>query len=94
MGRPKGCSKPIGSGRKAGTPNRRSEFFGVSARLQELGYDLVEKLIQDITLLEHPKDRVKAHLELLEYCDSKRKPVEEVTKDEVVTPIVNFIVRE
>ncbi|MCX6118869.1 MAG: hypothetical protein NT027_15125 [Proteobacteria bacterium] len=76
MGRPKGCNKPEGSGRKIGTPNKRSEFFGVAERLRELDYDIIERLIQDIELLENPRDRVKAHLSLLEYCDARRKTID------------------
>jgi len=91
MGQHKGCAKARGSGRKAGTLNRRSEFFGVADRLRELNYDLVGKLIEDIAMLEAPRDRVKVHLALLEYCDARRKSIELPLNDsDSKVPIVYF----
>ena len=76
MGQRIGCKKPEGSGRSKGTPNKRTTFNSVSSRLAELGYDLVGEILQDLALILDPYDRVKLHLQLLEYCDARRKAVE------------------
>ncbi|MBP6218858.1 MAG: hypothetical protein KA436_09745 [Oligoflexales bacterium] len=79
MGQNKGCKKAPNSGRKSGTPNKRS-IFSVSSRLSELDYDIVEKILDDIQAISAPELRVKAHFQLLEYCDAKRKTIEVTQK--------------
>jgi hypothetical protein len=76
MGQRIGCKKPAGSGRSKGTPNKRTTFNSVSSRLEELGYDLVGEILQDLALISNPYDRAKLHLQLLEYCDARRKAIE------------------
>lgn len=41
-----------------------------------MGYDLVGAILSDLALVSDPYDRVKLHLQLLEYCDARRKAVE------------------
>lgn len=79
-GRPKGY--PKSGGRQPGTPNKRLTY-SVERRLQELGVDLISEIIEDLKELD-PHSRVKAKLELLEYCDAKRKAVE-VSGDHKIT---------
>jgi hypothetical protein len=74
MGLPKGAPKPSGSGRKAGTPNKRMAY-DVSRRLEELGVDLMDEILEEMKHLD-PRERVRAYLELLEYCAPKLKALE------------------
>lgn len=68
-------------GRAKGTPNKRSGF-SVSERLKEMGIDLIGEIIREIELIEEPQGKVKCWLQLLEYCDAKRKAIEVMQTDE------------
>lgn len=62
-------------GRQKGTPNKRTAF-SVKARLEEMGFDLIGEIMKTIALIDVPRDQAKCYLQLLEYCDAKRKAVE------------------
>jgi hypothetical protein len=67
----------------------------VAARLQDLDYDIVGKLIGDIEKLDSPRERIKAHLALLEYCDARRKTVElNSSIENQIVPAVYFNVSQ
>ncbi len=80
----KGCKK--NGGRQKGTPNKRAEF-SVAERLKEKGYEVVGKILDDIEEITDPRARVKFHLQLLEYCDAKRKAIE-ITDHSMPEPVV------
>lgn len=75
-------------GRKAGTPNKRSQE--VAEKLEHMGVDPIERLAliaemaeQDAQMAENPKDRLPhlqlakdCHKELAQYVAPKRKAVE------------------
>lgn len=73
MGLPAG--KPKTGGRQKGTPNKRIAF-SVHERLKEGGIDLIKDILKDIEEMKNPVDRCKCRLQLLEYCDAKRKAIE------------------
>lgn len=75
MARPLGSKKIEGSGRRAGTPNKRTAS-GVQMQLEARNYNVVEKILDDLPKLGTPEARIKVHLQLLEYCDARRKSVE------------------
>lgn len=62
-------------GRQKGTPNKR-HAYSVQERLEQLGIDLVGDIIKEIQSMDSPRDKAKCLLQLLEYCDAKRKAVE------------------
>lgn len=62
-------------GRQKGTPNKR-HAYSVQERLEQLGIDLVGNIIREIDSMDSPRDKAKCLLQLLEYCDAKRKAVE------------------
>ena len=63
-------------GRKAGVPNKPTGEFSVRARLKEMGIDLIGEILQHINDIKDPEPKARMKLQLLEYCDSKRKAVE------------------
>lgn len=79
MAAPKGHKRY--GGRAKGTPNKNT-VFSVSARLTEMGIDLIGNILADIALVQDPRDRTKLNLQLLEYCDAKRKALEVTAIDE------------
>lgn len=75
MGARKGTPKPIGAGRKKGTPNKRSET--ASETLELLGFDgLAEmhKMYSNPAISE--QSRVKLLAEMAQYQYPKRKAIE------------------
>lgn len=62
-------------GRIKGVPNK-STTFSVKQRLEELGVDLIGDIIKEINRIDIPRDKAKCMLQLLEYCDAKRKAIE------------------
>lgn len=68
-------------GRKKGTPNKRN-VYSVHERLKALGVDLVREILREVNAIEKPFLRAKCYLQLLEYCDAKRKAVELSTDDD------------
>jgi len=62
-------------GRQKGTPNKR-EAYSVQKRLEEMGFDLIGEILNEIAEMEDPMDRAQCYLRLLEYCDAKRKAIE------------------
>ncbi len=68
-------AKVPGSGRKAGTPNKRT-VLDVHAKLAAGDVDLVGDILSDIELILDPVERAAARLKLLEYCAPKLKAVE------------------
>ncbi len=67
--------KTPGSGRKAGTPNKRT-MLDVHAKLAAAGVDLIKDILGDIEKIVDPAERASARLKLLEYCAPKLKAVE------------------
>lgn len=73
MGFLKGQTRPVGSGRKKGTPNRK-RVPKVQDFLTERDINPAEEIIKLIPNLE-TKDQVAAWFELLSYIDSKPKAI-------------------
>jgi hypothetical protein len=67
--------KTPGSGRKPGTPNKRSTL-DVHGKLAAANVDLVTDILADIEKILDPVERAAARLKLLEYCAPKLKAVE------------------
>lgn len=68
-----GDKKPETSGRKPGTPNKRTNEL--KALLAELGIDPVKKVIALLPSL-NDKEKVDIYMKLLEYIYPKRKAIE------------------
>jgi len=66
--------KPKTGGRTKGTPNKR-QGFSVASLLTEKNIDPIQKILELLPGLEG-KDQLRAWLELLQYCDAKRKAIE------------------
>lgn len=78
--------KPEGSGRKSGTPNKRTA--ALEERLAELGYDPLEaavaiatgtirfKVENNVVVPPTPDQQCRAILELMQYKYSKKKAIE------------------
>ena len=65
-----------GPGRPKGAVNKPVGIFSVRARIQELGIDLIGEIIEHINDITEPEPKARLKLQLLEYCDSRRKAVE------------------
>lgn len=75
MGAPLGRPKPEGSGRKAGSGNKR-KTIDVAAILEERDVDLIDLLLTDIEQVTDPRKRAGLRLQLLEYVAPRRKAIE------------------
>lgn len=73
MAAPKG--HPRYGGRKKTVPNFRTAF-SVSQRLAEANFDLIGTILHEIEQIDKPFLKARCYLQLLEYCDSKRKAIE------------------
>lgn len=63
-------------GRKKGVPNKMP-VFSVRDRLIAQDYDLIGNILADLQAINDPVQRTKIHLQLLEYCTPRIKPIEE-----------------
>lgn len=77
----KGQPKLPGSGRKKGTPNKR-RISKVGEVLAEHDMNPASEIIKEIALMDEPKDRANAWIDLLAYCEAKPKTVEENDDDD------------
>jgi len=68
-----GQSKPKGSGRKEGTPNKRSQ--NLAEALDSLNFNIPEKLVQLLPKLS-PEKQVDILIDLMGYLYPKRKAIE------------------
>lgn len=76
MGQP-GRQKPHLSGRKPGTPNKRTLMrIDVEQILTSKNYDPIADVIDQLALIENPVDRAQIALKLAEFVFPKRKAVE------------------
>lgn len=71
----KGMPRPINSGRKKGSKNKK-KIARVSDVLTEKDINPAEKILELIPFLDE-KDAIEAWFDLLSYCQSKPKQVEE-----------------
>lgn len=70
----KGDPKPEGSGRKKGTPNRKTE--DLMAKCEAKGIDVFEALLEYVTEPSTMELRLSALKELCQYLYPKRKALE------------------
>ncbi len=92
MGQPRGIEKVAGSGRKKGTPNKRS-IFSVQDWIEKNNIDLLGDLYREIQAIKSPDAKAKAYFQLLEYCDAKRKAIDPV-EDEMDGEIAKMSTQE
>ena len=76
-----GQEKPENSGRKKGSPNRKTLIL--SDVLESQGHNLPTKILELLPRLS-PDRQMDVYLELLQYVYPKRRPMEQ-TADEVKT---------
>lgn len=63
-------------GRTKGTPNKR-QGFSVASLLADKNIDPIEEIMKLMLSGElRPNEQLRAWLELLQYCDAKRKAIE------------------
>lgn len=73
----KGQAKTPGSGRKAGTPNKKTEILLEIFEANEYcPAEEAVKILKDPKSLLDDKDKISAHLKLMEFKFPKRKAVE------------------
>lgn len=86
----KGCKKVEGSGRKKGTPNKRT------AEIQERlkGVDIVGELLEIARTTEKEETKVSVYKELLKYCYPQLKAVDVDMGNSSVTVQKIFITKE
>lgn len=75
----KGMNKVPGSGRKKGTTNKR-KYETVAEHLERFGLHPVAEIVKLIPEIDK-KDRIKAWLELLAYCEAKPKAIDVMPQD-------------
>lgn len=73
MAWPKGVPRPPNSGRKKGTPNKKTELL--QQKLERHNYDPIDALVALIPELD-PKSKAHVALELMQYVYPKRKAIE------------------
>ncbi len=80
--------KPVGSGRKAGTPNKRTRT--IEAKLAALGCDPIEAMAR-LAMDENESSalRFAALKELAQYVAPKRKAVEVSSAQEPFVVVIN-----
>lgn len=70
----KGCKKPANSGRKAGTPNKKS--IGLEAKLNEKGLDVATEMINLFNTVDDDGLKYNILKELMKYVYPQRKAVD------------------
>lgn len=68
----KGGKKPAGSGRKKGTPNKRT--LEIQERLK--GVDIIGELLEIARTTEKEETKVSVYKELLKYCYPQLKAID------------------
>jgi hypothetical protein len=81
----KGMPKPANSGRKKGSLNKK-RLKKVAEALAEAGLEPASEIVKEIALMDEPKDRAKAWVELLAYCEAKPKAVEIDPNEDSLNP--------
>ncbi len=70
----KGMPRPPGAGRKAGTPNRKTQH--IIDQCEAKGVNVLELMIEFVTIPCEPGLRLQALKELMKYIYPQRKAVE------------------
>lgn len=81
----KGMPKPINSGRKKGSLNKK-RLKKVAELLAESGLEPAAEIIKEIAFMDSAKDRAKAWADLLAYCEAKPKAVEIDPNEDSLNP--------
>lgn len=89
--RPKGANKTEGSGRKKGTPNRKTQIL--QDICEQEGVDPFRGLLE-ITRSDDTNLRFQALKEVCQYLYPKRKSLEHDISDEQLLDIVNQKLKE
>ena len=69
MARPKGSPKPPGSGRKPGTPNKRTRIIAACEKMKVDPFEFLASVVGDVGA--ELRDRIVCAKELAEYLEPK-----------------------